>query len=90
MMMTQALIGSLPATLSALSRGPQAHEAGDDEDFLQRRAPRPLIAEWQGTGTPVLLFGPARPGDQLDVYDNPAGNYNARSPALRVQANRCC
>ena len=78
MMMTQALIGSLPMTLSAPFHG--------DLKRMKRVTTKtssnavhltPLIAEWQGTGTPVLLFG-GRPGRvmQLDVYDNPAGNYN--------------
>ncbi|MBL8528848.1 MAG: type IV secretion system protein TraC [Burkholderiales bacterium] len=78
LMMTQALIGCLPMTLS----GP-FHE---DLKRMKRVSTKtsanavhlaPLIAEWPGTGTPVLLFG-GRRGQlmQLDVYDNPAGNYN--------------
>jgi conjugal transfer ATP-binding protein TraC len=37
----------------------------------------PLIAEWRGTDTPVLMMS-ARRGQlmKLDVFDNPAGNYN--------------
>ena len=78
MMMTQALIGSLPMTLSPLFHA--------DLKRMKRVSTKtssnavhlaPLVAEWQGTGTPVLLFG-GRRGQimQLDVYDNPAGNYN--------------
>ena len=78
MMMTQGLIGSLPMTLS-----PPFHA---DLARMKRVTTKtsanavhlaPLIAEWQGTGTPVLLLG-GRRGQlmQIDVYDNPAGNYN--------------
>jgi len=78
LMMTQALIGSLPMTLSAPFHA--------DLKRMKRLTTKtsanavhlaPLVAEWQGTGTPVLLLG-GRRGQlmQLDVYDNPAGNYN--------------
>jgi conjugal transfer ATP-binding protein TraC len=78
MMMAQGLIGSLPMTMS-----PQFHA---DLARVKRVTTKtsanavhlaPLLAEWQGTGTPVLVFG-GRRGQvmQIDVYDNPAGNYN--------------
>lgn len=78
MMMAQALIGSLPMTWSAPFHA--------DLKRMKRISTKtsanavhmsPLIAEWQGTGTPVLFFG-GRRGQvmQIDVYDNPAGNHN--------------
>jgi conjugal transfer ATP-binding protein TraC len=78
MMMTQGLIGSLPMTLSIpfhadLSRMKRlTTKTSSNAVHLA-----PLIAEWQGTGTPVLILG-GRRGQlmQIDVYDNPAGNYN--------------
>jgi len=78
MMMTQALLGSLPLTLSRsfhtdLKRMKRVSTKTSSNGVHMA----PLIAEWQGTGTPVLLLG-GRRGQimQLDVYDNPAGNYN--------------
>ncbi len=78
MMSTQGLLGSLPMTLS-----PPFHA---DLVRMKRVSTKtssnavhlaPLVAEWAGTGTPVLLLG-GRRGQvmPLDVYDNPAGNYN--------------
>jgi conjugal transfer ATP-binding protein TraC len=78
LMMAQGLIGSLPMTMSAPFHA--------DLTRMKRVTTKtsanavhlaPLIAEWQGTGTPVMLFG-GRRGQlmQIDVYDNPAGNYN--------------
>ena len=78
LMMTQALIGSLPMTLS----GPFHADLKRMKRTTTKTSANavhlaPLIAEWQGTGTPVLVFG-GRRGQvmQIDVYDNPAGNYN--------------
>jgi conjugal transfer ATP-binding protein TraC len=78
MMMAQGLICSLPMTMS-----PPFHS---DLSRMKRVSSKtsanavhlaPLIAEWPGTGTPVLMLG-GRRGQlmPLDVYDNPAGNYN--------------
>lgn len=78
MMMTQALIGSLPMTLSAPFHADlQRMKRVTTKTSANAVHLAPLIAEWQGTGTPVLLFG-GRRGQvmQIDVYDNPAGNYN--------------
>lgn len=74
----QALLASLPMTLT-----PRFHK-----DLVKmRRVTRktmanaihmaPLIAEWRGTPTPVLVFG-GRRGQlmTLDLYDNDLGNYN--------------
>ena len=78
LMMTQGLIGSLPMTMSASFHA--------DLTRMKRVTTKtsanavhlaPLLAEWQGTGTPVMLFG-GRRGQvmQIDIFDNPAGNYN--------------
>jgi conjugal transfer ATP-binding protein TraC len=78
MMMTQALIGSLPMTLSAPFHADlRRMKRVTTKTSANAVHLAPLVAEWQGTGTPVLLFG-GRRGQvmQIDVYDNPAGNYN--------------
>ncbi len=78
LMMTQALIASLPMTLSVPFHA--------DLTRMKRTTTKtsanavhlaPLIAEWRGTETPVLLLG-GRRGQLmgLDVYDNDSGNYN--------------
>lgn len=78
LMMSQALTGCLPMTMSVPFHA--------DLKRMKRVSTKtsanavhlaPMIAEWAGTGTPVLLFG-GRRGQlmQVDVYDNPAGNYN--------------
>jgi conjugal transfer ATP-binding protein TraC len=78
LMMTQGLIGSLPMTMSSAFHA----DLGRMKRVSTKTSANavhlaPLVAEWQGTGTPVLLLG-GRRGQlmQLDVYDNPAGNYN--------------
>ncbi len=78
MMMTQGLIGSLPMTMSSAFHA----DLGRMKRVTTKTSANavhlaPLIAEWQGTGTPVLVLG-GRRGQvmQIDVYDNPAGNYN--------------
>ncbi len=78
MMMTQALLGSLPMTHSAPFHADlQRMKRVTTKTSANAVHLAPLIAEWQGTGTPVLLLG-GRRGQlmQIDVYDNPAGNFN--------------
>jgi len=74
----QALLASLPMTLS---------ERFHRDLAKMRRVSRktmanaihlaPLIGEWRGTRTPVLVFG-GRRGQlmTLDLFDNDLGNYN--------------
>ena len=78
MMMTQGLIGSLPMTMSSPFHADLARmKRVTTKTSANAVHLAPLLAEWQGTGTPVLIFG-GRRGQlmQIDVYDNPAGNYN--------------
>jgi len=78
MMMSQGLLGSLPMTMSPAFHADLARmKRISTKTSANAVHLAPLIAEWQGTGKPVLLLG-GRRGQvmQLDVYDNPAGNYN--------------
>lgn len=77
-MQVQALIGSLPMTLSRdfyadlKKAGRVSTKTADNAVALA-----PLLAEWQGTATPVLtLFGRLGQAMALDVFDNTTGNYN--------------
>jgi conjugal transfer ATP-binding protein TraC len=78
MMMAQGLIGSLPMTMSQPFHGDLSRmKRVSSKTSANAVHLAPLIAEWPGTGTPVLMLG-GRRGQlmPLDVYDNPAGNYN--------------
>jgi conjugal transfer ATP-binding protein TraC len=78
MMMAQGLIGSLPMTMSPPFHGDLSRmKRVSSKTSANAVHLAPLIAEWPGTGTPVLMLG-GRRGQlmPLDVYDNPAGNYN--------------
>jgi conjugal transfer ATP-binding protein TraC len=77
-MQAQALLSALPLTLSP----------DFNSDLINvKRATRktsanavnmmPTLAEWKGTGTPVMLyFGRRGQVVALDFYDNTAGNFN--------------
>ncbi len=75
----QALLASLPMTLT-----PRFHKDLSKMRRVTRKLTSnavhmaPLIAEWRGTRTPVLIFG-GRRGQvlTLDLFDNDLGNYNA-------------
>jgi conjugal transfer ATP-binding protein TraC len=74
----QALLASLPLTLSAEFHGDLkkmrrvTHKTVGNAIHLA-----PLIGEWRGTATPTLIFG-GRRGQlmTMDLYDNDLGNYN--------------
>jgi len=75
----QALLASLPMTLSPGFHGDLKRMRRVSRKFLPNAIHlAPLIAEWRGTSTPVLI-GTGRRGQlvTLDLYDNEQGNYNA-------------
>jgi hypothetical protein len=91
MMMTQGLIGSLPMTMSPAFHG----DLGRMKRVTTKTSANavhlaPLVAEWQGTGTPVLLLGRRGQVMQIDVYDNPAGNYNVAIAGTSGSESHCC
>ena len=78
LMMSQALIASLPMSLSdGFYSDLKRMKRLTTKTSANAIHMAPLIAEWSGTPTPVLLMG-GRRGQlmSLDVYDNPSGNYN--------------
>ena len=74
----QALLASLPMTLSPVFHGDMKKMKRVTRKTMGNAIHlAPLVAEWRGTRTPTLLFG-GRRGQlmTLDVYDNDLGNYN--------------
>lgn len=75
----QALLASLPLTLSPSFHGDLKKMRRVTRKLLPNAIHlAPLVAEWRGTATPVLI-GVGRRGQvvTLDLYDNEQGNYNA-------------
>jgi len=75
----QALLASLPMTLSPAFHGDLKRMRRVSRKLLPNAIHlAPLIAEWRGTATPVLI-GTGRRGQlvTLDLYDNEQGNFNA-------------
>ncbi len=74
----QALLGSLPMTLSQPFHADLAKMRRVTTKTVANAIHlAPLIGEWRGTETPTLIMG-ARRGQvmTIDVYDNSLGNYN--------------
>lgn len=75
----QALLASLPMTLSPAFHGDLKRMRRVTRKFMLNAVHlAPLIAEWRGTSTPVLI-GAGRRGQlvTLDLFDNEQGNANA-------------
>lgn len=77
-MQPQSLLACLPMTLSKAfysdlkKAGRVSTKTGDNAVHMS-----PMIAEWQGTSTPMVsLFGRRGQIMNLDFFDNTAGNYN--------------
>jgi conjugal transfer ATP-binding protein TraC len=91
LMMSQALIASLPMTLSApfhadLKRTKRVTTKTSSNAVHMA----PLVANGREPGLLCSSLA-GRRGQimQLDVYDNPAGNYNVAIAGTRVQGNPC-
>lgn len=80
----QALVAALPCTLTSglqndLSLFGRIGTKNADNAVMTS----PLLAEWKGSGTPVLtLFGRRGQIMSLDLFDNVSGNYNFSVTAL--------
>ncbi len=77
-MQVQGLLASLPLGLTP-GLAADLRTAGWMRRLTHHNAARtaPLIAEWKGTRTPVmLLFGRRGQVMPIDFFDNDAGNYN--------------
>ena len=75
----QALLASLPMTLSPAFHGDLKRMRRVSRKFMLNAVHlAPLIAEWRGTSTPVMV-GAGRRGQlvTLDLFDNEQGNANA-------------
>lgn len=96
-MQVQALLASLPLSLTPqftadLTSMKRIHT----KTSMNAIHTAPLIAEWTGTGTPVLLLG-GRRGSLMsfDFHDNTQGNYNvaiagASGSGKSVALNEIC
>lgn len=80
----QALVAALPCTLTPGLQsdlelfGRVGTKTADNAVMMA-----PLIAEWKGSGTPVLtLFGRRGQIMSFDLFDNVSGNYNFSVTAL--------
>lgn len=80
----QALVAALPCTLtSGLQNDLKQFGRVGTKTADNAVMTAPLIAEWKGSGTPVLtLFGRRGQIMSIDLFDNNSGNYNFSVTAL--------